>query len=51
VVAEGRALRRVVEAQDDGGGLLRIASGLEPGETYIVEIPAELHDGAAVEVR
>lgn len=51
VVAEGKALRRVVEARDNDNGILRIASGLEPGETYIVEIPAELYDGAAVEVR
>lgn len=51
VVAEGKAVRRAVEAQDDGNGFLRIASGLEPGETYIVEIPAELYDGAAVEIR
>lgn len=51
VVAEGKAVRRAVDAQDGGEGVLRIASGLEPGETYIVEIPAELYDGAAVEVR
>lgn len=51
VVADGKAVRRSVEAQNDGDGMLRIASGLEPGETYIVEIPADLHDGAAVEVR
>jgi RND family efflux transporter MFP subunit len=51
VVAEGKALRRGVDIHDDGDNILRIASGLEPGETYIVEIPAELYDGAKVEVR
>jgi RND family efflux transporter MFP subunit len=51
VVVEGKALRRGVEIQDDGDNILRIASGLEPGETYIVEIPPELYDGATVEVR
>jgi RND family efflux transporter MFP subunit len=51
VVAEGKALRRSVDIQDDGDNILRIASGLGPGETYIVAIPPELYDGAKVEVR
>jgi RND family efflux transporter MFP subunit len=51
VVTDGKAVRRTVETQDDGDNILRINSGLEPGETYIVEIPPELYDGAAVEVR
>jgi RND family efflux transporter MFP subunit len=51
VVVDGKAARRSVEASDDGDSILRIASGLEPGETYIVEIPADLKDGSAVEVR
>jgi RND family efflux transporter MFP subunit len=47
VVEDGKARERAVSVQADGEMAL-IASGLEPGETYIVELPDELYDGATV---
>lgn len=51
VVAEGVAQRREVEIAERSGNQARIAVGLVAGERVIVNPPAELADGTAVEAR
>jgi multidrug efflux pump subunit AcrA (membrane-fusion protein) len=49
VVKDGRAERRAVAATTGPGDSVTVTSGLAPGESVIVEGPAELADGMAVE--
>ena len=49
VAASGRAERRAVSARDYRNGLSWIESGLQPGETVIIEAPPELADGDEIE--
>ncbi len=52
-VVEGqRAVKKQVEqSQSSQNEKLIISSGLQPGETYISDIPENLFDGAAIEIR
>jgi len=51
VAAAGKAERRAVSSQDYRNDMVLIESGLQPGETIIVEAPAELADGIEIEER
>lgn len=51
VVQDQRAVERTVESRSTQDDQLMISSGLKPGETYIRELPNDLADGAAVEIR
>jgi len=51
VAVSGKAERRAVSARDYRNGMVLIESGLQPGETVIVEAPAELADGVEIEER
>lgn len=50
VVQDGQALARPVETGLQNDGWTEILSGLEAGETVVVEGQTQLHDGMAVEV-
>ena len=49
VVADGKAERRAVSARDFRGGTVLVESGLQPGESVIVDAPPGLSDGADIE--
>lgn len=51
VVVEGVAQRREVEIAERNGNQARIAAGLSAGERVILNPPAELADGMAVQAR
>lgn len=51
VAESGKAERRAVAARDYRNGTVLVESGLQPGETVILEAPAELADGAEIEER
>ena len=51
VVANGEAHTRLVTTGRRFQDALEVLSGLEPGETVVVDPPAELADGVCVEVR
>lgn len=51
VVENGRAALRLVRTGASHGALIEVLSGLEAGERVVSEIPPELRDGQAVEVR
>jgi RND family efflux transporter MFP subunit len=48
VVADGRVERRAVAASDFGDGTALVTAGLQPGDSIVVDPPADLQDGAAV---
>ncbi|MGD9781541.1 MAG: efflux RND transporter periplasmic adaptor subunit [Kiritimatiellia bacterium] len=50
VAQDGRAVARPVETGLQNDGWTEIRSGLEPGETVVVEGQTQLHDGMAVDV-
>lgn len=49
VVAEGKADRRAVATGDSRGGNVLVKSGLAPGESVVIEGPAEMTAGVAVQ--
>ena len=49
VAASGHAERRAVSSRNYRNGQVLVESGLQPGETVIVEAPPELSDGDAIE--
>ncbi|TQV84657.1 efflux RND transporter periplasmic adaptor subunit [Exilibacterium tricleocarpae] len=48
VVSANVAERRAVTVGDRNGRRRQVLSGLQPGESYVVEVPEALYDGAAV---
>lgn len=48
VVAAGRAERRAVTARDYRNGMALVESGLQPGETVVIQPPPELAGGVEV---
>jgi RND family efflux transporter MFP subunit len=51
VVRDGKVERRAVQAAESEGDQVEVAKGLEGGETLVVEAPARLRDGNAVELK
>ncbi|HKR62808.1 MAG TPA: efflux RND transporter periplasmic adaptor subunit [Thermoanaerobaculia bacterium] len=51
VVKDGKAERRAVKILNAEGDNARVASGLSEGESVIVEGPADLKDGDAVQIK
>jgi hypothetical protein len=49
VAASGKAERRAVSAREYRNDMVLIESGLQAGETVIVQAPAELADGVDIE--
>ena len=49
VVKDGRVERRPARVAADGTASVRVLDGLEPGERVVIDPPAELADGAAVD--
>ena len=48
VVADSVAERRRITVGERRGTRRQVLSGLQPGESYVVEVPAALYDGAMV---
>jgi RND family efflux transporter MFP subunit len=51
VIEGGRARSRMVSLGERHGGMAEVLAGLEPGEKVVSPVPANLVDGAPVEVR
>jgi RND family efflux transporter MFP subunit len=51
VVRDGKVERRDVKAGDELDGQVAVGDGLEGGETLVVDPPARLRDGRAVELK
>jgi RND family efflux transporter MFP subunit len=51
VVEQGRAHLRLVKTAGSQEGRMRIAAGLDAGETVVLTAPAALRDGQRVEVQ
>jgi RND family efflux transporter MFP subunit len=51
VVRDGKVERRDVEAGEERDGLVTVTQGLQGGETLVVDAPARLRDGRAVELK
>ena len=47
-MSDGRASLRWIKAGRPTDGRVEILSGLEPGERYVPEPPADLRDGALI---
>jgi len=50
LVQDGRVQRKAVLIESVEGAQARIASGVGPGQTVVLESPSELHDGVRVQV-
>jgi RND family efflux transporter MFP subunit len=51
VVRDGKVERRDVEAGEERDGQVTVTKGLQGGETLVVDAPARLRDGRAVELK
>jgi RND family efflux transporter MFP subunit len=51
VVRDGKVERRAVQTGESEGDQVEVATGLEGGETLVVDAPARLRDGNAVELK
>ncbi|MCE3285282.1 MAG: efflux transporter periplasmic adaptor subunit [Steroidobacteraceae bacterium] len=51
VVRDGKVERRPVQAAEAQGDQVEVAKGLEGGETLVVDAPARLRNGSAVELK
>jgi hypothetical protein len=51
VVRDGKVERRDVEAGEERDGQVTVTQGLQGGETLVVDAPARLRDGRAVELK
>jgi hypothetical protein len=51
IVRDGKVERRAVDAGEERDGQVPVTKGLQGGETLVVEAPARLRDGRAVELK